>query len=547
MVAFLLGAVPAAAAAVEAPTAHGIASTLQPGVGRGDFEFYVDAAGIGPAADGRTLVRVLVQVPARALLDQSRKDRVDLRFAVHAFDAATGLEALSRAPQLTSEPMLAGDSLRARSAGDDAAVEGWLHAFEGVSPIAQAETRASLDADRARLLDTDFRLYDLAIEVPPGDHVLEVAIENLSRRKRGLLDRLRRRNEAAVARFLMRVPALARAPALSDPRFRIGYTTHDDYASRLYGLLNDSLHVQSTLFADGAWDLRAQISGRDGEVHWQDSLRVLADKRCEVGFHTSVQALPAGQYIFHLSGVGGGGAVSASRSFDVAWSLATFTRARHDLDVEAELVLSEAEFDQYQGQPLGEKERFLEDFWRRHDPTPETAFNEVRSEFERRVAQADISYSEQERGALTDRGRLFIHFGEPDELQVEVMPLHLAGTGAEEALAKVDDIFVASEHRDPQVLAGDGEEDVLGTVRSGAQERAVRRQEYSRVIGPGNEVVAYELWIYTFSGQPLLPVDRALVIDEGLRVLFVDLTGNGRFLLRKTSTRLSIRGLAAGY
>jgi hypothetical protein len=30
-------------------------------------------------------------------------------------------------------------------------------------------------------------------------------------------------------------------------------------------------------------------------------------------------------------------------------------------------------------------------------------------------------------------------------------------------------------------------------------------------------------------------------------VLFVDLNGDGRFRLRKASTRLSIRGLAAGY
>jgi len=543
ILAFTLGVRPVAAADV-APTS-GIASILQPGVGRGDFEFYVDAAGVAPTAQGRTRVRVLVQIPARALLDQSRKDKIELRFVLHAFDAATGLEALSRAPQVGSDVGPGPDSLRARSAASDAAVDAWLGAFEGVEPIARAETRGTLDANRVLLLDTDFRLYDLAIEVPAGDHVLEVTIENLSRRKRGLLDRMRRRNETAVARFLTRIPALARPPALADPRFRIGHTIHSDYASRLYGLLNDSLHVHSTLFADGAWDLRARISGRDGEVHWQDSLRVAADKRFEVDFHTSVQALPAGQYVFNLSGAGAGGTVSASRSFDVAWSLATFTRARHDLDVEAELVLSEAEYERYQSQPLGEKERYMEDFWRRHDPTPETAFNEVRSEFDRRVAQADISYTEQQRGALTDRGRVFIHFGEPDELQAEVMPSHLAGAGAEEALAKVDDIFIASEHRDPQVL--DQDQDVLGTVASGAQTRAIRRQEYSRVIGAGNEVVGYELWLYTFSGQPLLPSDRALVIDEGLRVLFVDLDGNGRFLLRKTSTRLSIRGLAAGY
>ena len=436
--------------------------------------------------------------------------------------------------------------MRASAAGADAAIEGWLHAFEGVTPVARAEIRSALDADRAGLLRTDFRLYDLVLEVPPGDHVVEIQVENLSRGKRGLLDRLRHRPETSVARFLARIPDLTRTPAIADLRFRIGYGTHFDYASRLYGLLNDSLHVHSTVFANGSWNLRARVVGRDGGVHWQDSLQTVLDVRRDCAFHASVNALPAGQYVFHLAGEGDGGMVSTSRSFDVAWSLASFTRARHDLDVEAEIVLSESDFDRYQSQPLGEKERFLEQFWQRNDPTPETAFNEVRAEFERRVAQADISYTEMRRGALTDRGRLYVHFGSPDELQSEVMPSHLAGTGAEEALAKVDDVYIASEHRDPEVL--DPEAAALGTVKSGnAQERAVRRQEYRRVIGPAHEVVSYELWLYTQGGQPLLPSDRALLTDEGLRVLFVDLNGDGRFRLRKASTRLSIRGLAAGY
>jgi len=527
--------------AAAATTTAGIASTLQPGIGAGDFEFYADAAGIAPAAAGITSVRVLIQIPARALLDQSRNDRVELRLAAQAYEAATGLEALSRAP--VSVP-LSPDSLRAGAASTDAAIEGWLRAFEGVTPVARAETRSVLDADRARLLDTDFRLYDLVLEVPPGDHVVEIQVENLSRRKRGLLDRLRRRPQASVARFLARIPDLTRTPAVADARFRIGHGVHFDYASRLYGLLNDSLHVHSTVFASGNWNLRARIVDREGEVHWQDSLQTMIDGRRDLGFHASVNSLPAGQYVFHLTGVGDDGVVSTARSFDVAWSLATFTRARHDLDVEAEIVLSETEFDRYEGQPLGEKERFLEQFWQRHDPTPETAFNEVRAEFERRVAQADISYSEMRRGALTDRGRVYVHFGAPDELQSEAMPSHLAGTGAEEALAKVDDVYVASEH--PQAL--DPEADALGTVKSGnAQERAARRQEYSRLIGPAREVVSYELWLYTQGGDPLLPSDRALLTDEGLRVLFVDLNGDGRFRLRKASTRLSIRGLAAEY
>ena len=37
--------------------------------------------------------------------------------------------------------------------------------------------------------------------------------------------------------------------------------------------------------------------------------------------------------------------------------------------------------------------------------------------------------SETVRGALSDRGKVFIRFGPPNEIQQEAMPSHLAGTG----------------------------------------------------------------------------------------------------------------------
>jgi GWxTD domain-containing protein len=375
----------------------GIASTLQPGIGAGDFEFYADAAGVAPATTGMTLVRVLIQVPARALLDQSRKNRVELRFVAQAYPAAPGLDALSRTPPI-AKPALPADSLRANAVGTDAAIS-W-RAFEGVTPSRGRAFR--VDADRDRLLNR-LRLYDLALR---RRITSSRSVENL--RKRGLLDRLRHRPSSRW-RFLAPFRSQPDSGDCGSALDRPPHPLH--YASRLYGLLNDSLRAQHRV-QHGNWNLWARVVGRDSALA---GFIASGDRwRRDLGFHTSVNTLPAGQYVFQLAGEGDGGMLSTSRSFDVAWSLASFTRARHDLDVEAEIVLSEAEFERYQGQPLGEKERLLEIFWQRNDPTPETAFNEVRAEFERRVAQADISYTEMRRGALTDRGRLYVHFGSPE-------------------------------------------------------------------------------------------------------------------------------------
>ncbi len=53
-------------------------------------------------------------------------------------------------------------------------------------------------------------------------------------------------------------------------------------------------------------------------------------------------------------------------------------------------------------------------FWKAHDPRPETLDNELREEFERRVAFADAHFAQDEvRGSLTDRGMVFVLLGPP--------------------------------------------------------------------------------------------------------------------------------------
>ena len=57
---------------------------------------------------------------------------------------------------------------------------------------------------------------------------------------------------------------------------------------------------------------------------------------------------------------------------------------------------------------------FIDLFWARRDPTPNTAANEARNEHESRIAYADKEFTEKrKRGALTDRGRTYIVMGAP--------------------------------------------------------------------------------------------------------------------------------------
>jgi GWxTD domain-containing protein len=65
-----------------------------------------------------------------------------------------------------------------------------------------------------------------------------------------------------------------------------------------------------------------------------------------------------------------------------------------------------------------ERDQFIEAFWRRRDPNPDTEENEYRDEHYKRIAYANKNFAfENVSGSRTDRGRIYIRFGEPDEKQ----------------------------------------------------------------------------------------------------------------------------------
>ena len=63
-----------------------------------------------------------------------------------------------------------------------------------------------------------------------------------------------------------------------------------------------------------------------------------------------------------------------------------------------------------------EREQFIEQFWLRRDPTPDTVENEFKEEHYRRIAYANERYASGIPGWKSDRGRIYITYGPPDEI-----------------------------------------------------------------------------------------------------------------------------------
>jgi len=64
-----------------------------------------------------------------------------------------------------------------------------------------------------------------------------------------------------------------------------------------------------------------------------------------------------------------------------------------------------------------ERENFIENFWRRRDPNPDTEENEYRDEYYERIAYANEHYASGIPGWKTDRGRTYIAWGKPDGVE----------------------------------------------------------------------------------------------------------------------------------
>ncbi|MGH9631663.1 MAG: GWxTD domain-containing protein, partial [Bryobacteraceae bacterium] len=64
-----------------------------------------------------------------------------------------------------------------------------------------------------------------------------------------------------------------------------------------------------------------------------------------------------------------------------------------------------------------ERQQFVEQFWLRRDPTPDSAENEFKEEHYRRIAYANERFASGIPGWKTDRGRIYITHGPPAEIE----------------------------------------------------------------------------------------------------------------------------------
>ncbi len=90
---------------------------------------------------------------------------------------------------------------------------------------------------------------------------------------------------------------------------------------------------------------------------------------------------------------------------------------RRFLDQEAVYIITDPERESFlRLGTAAERDEFIERFWQVRDPVPETAVNEFKVEHEKRFREANDKYRESRPGWMTERGRMYITLGEPQDV-----------------------------------------------------------------------------------------------------------------------------------
>lgn len=176
-----------------------------------------------------------------------------------------------------------------------------------------------------------------------------------------------------------------------------------------------------------------------------DPIKLTALEKSEKSFRYRVEIpslkMEAGSYKLGISANG----KKAEIAFQNLWLDSPM--ALKDLDLATRVVRYIATADEYDELTSGSFETRVnkfKTFWKKKDPTPNTVYNELMTEYFRRVDYAYMNFqSLKEYGWRTDRGKIYILYGEPTSKQRVFPP----GEPSEEIwiYAKLNKRFVFSD------------------------------------------------------------------------------------------------------
>ncbi|MBK6766284.1 MAG: GWxTD domain-containing protein [bacterium] len=132
----------------------------------------------------------------------------------------------------------------------------------------------------------------------------------------------------------------------------------------------------------------------------------------------AIKELPVQKYSLTFEALGGGRREARSLTFSV--SIPGVPASVTDITLairQVKYIATAEENRRLRSAGVLDREQLFREFWKRRDPTPNTPQNELMDEYYFRVQYADERYSTHRPGWETDRGRIYIMYGEPTDIE----------------------------------------------------------------------------------------------------------------------------------
>lgn len=133
-----------------------------------------------------------------------------------------------------------------------------------------------------------------------------------------------------------------------------------------------------------------------------------------------IARLDVGPYLLHVRAEGDGIADSLAFRTSIYWRSMPFSLRDIEFAIDVmRYILTEDEYDAMKSGDEREMMRHFRAYWRELDTTPDTEYNEMMTEYFRRVDETIDRFRtlHERNGAQTDRGKVYILFGPPEETQ----------------------------------------------------------------------------------------------------------------------------------
>jgi len=153
---------------------------------------------------------------------------------------------------------------------------------------------------------------------------------------------------------------------------------------------------------------------------WTETKKYMADFRAEARTVIPVDSLSDGNYILNLKMLSRNDfPLAESEDKVIIRNPLRLTKGDYEEKIaQIEYIARRGEIDTLRKASPELRDSLWRAFWKSHDPTPETEKNELRESYYEKINYANQHFSSAVRpGWKTDMGRIFIKYGQPDEIE----------------------------------------------------------------------------------------------------------------------------------